>query len=184
VKVTGISPALFEKYNSVNDPEAFFIDEGGSGSLWLPQAALNFLMSFLKLYDHLFCAAGTGTTAAGILSGINRKSLATKMHIVPVLKGADFLKQEINKLSNGASFEFHTEYHFGGYAKTSDELLNFIKDFTSSTGILIDPVYTGKLLFAIYDLISKDYFARGSRILAVHTGGITGILGMADRFKF
>ena len=106
------------------------------------------------------------------------------MHIVPVLKGADFLKQDIGKLSNGASFEFHSDYHFGGYAKTSDELLNFIKDFTSSTGILIDPVYTGKLVFAIYDLISKDYFARGSRILAAHTGGITGILGMADRFKF
>ena len=110
--------------------------------------------------------------------------MATKMNVIPVLKGADFLKQEIENLSNGASFEFHAEYHFGGYAKTNEELLNFIKDFTSSTGILIDPVYTGKLLFAIYDLISKDYFVRGSRILAVHTGGITGVLGMAERFKF
>lgn len=175
-------PALF-KVQFDNDPEAFFIDEGGSGPL-AATGCSELLDELTEAYDHLFCAAGTGTTAAGILSGINRKSLATKMHIVPVLKGADFLKQEINKLSNGASFEFHTEYHFGGYAKTSYELLNFIKDFTSSTGILIDPVYTGKLFFAIYDLISKDYFARGSRILAVHTGGITGILGMADRFKF
>lgn len=111
--------------------------------------------------------------------------MVTKMHVIPVLKGADFLKQEIENLSNGVSFEFHNEYHFGGYAKTNDELLTLrIKDFTSSTGILIDPVYTGKLLFAIYDLISKDHFARGSRILAVRTGGITGILGMANRFSF
>ncbi len=175
-------PALFKRQFG-NDQEAFFIDEGGSGSL-AATGCSELLDEHTEAYDHLFCAAGTGTTAAGILSGINRKSIATKMHVVPVLKGADFMKQEIDKLSNGASFEFHSGYHFGGYAKTSDELLNFIKDFTSSTGILIDPVYTGKLVFAIYDLISKDYFARGSRILAVHTGGITGILGMADRFKF
>ncbi len=175
-------PALFERQFG-NDTGAFFIDEGGSGPL-ATQGCSELIDELTEAYDHLFCAAGTGTTAAGILSGIYRKSIPAKMHIVPVLKGADFLKQDIGKLSNGASFEFHSEYHFGGYAKTSDELLNFIKDFASSTGILIDPVYTGKLVFAVYDLISKDYFARGSRILVVHTGGITGILGMADRFKF
>jgi 1-aminocyclopropane-1-carboxylate deaminase len=175
-------PDLFKRQFG-NDQEAIFIDEGGSGPL-AATGCSELIDELTEIYDHLFCAAGTGTTAAGILSGINRKSLATKMHVVPVLKGADFLKQEIDKLSNGASYEFHSEYHFGGYAKTSDELLNFIKDFTGFSGILIDPVYTGKLVFAIFDLISKDYFARGTRILAVHTGGITGILGMADRFKF
>ena len=175
-------PGLFNR-NFGNDSEAFFIDEGGSGNL-AAKGCSELIDELPAVYDHLFCAAGTGTTAAGILSGINRKLMATKMHVIPVLKGADFLKQEIENLSNGVSFEFHNEYHFGGYAKTNDELLTFIKDFTSSTGILIDPVYTGKLLFAIYDLISKDHFARGSRILAVHTGGITGILGMANRFSF
>ncbi|MDP3470150.1 MAG: pyridoxal-phosphate dependent enzyme [Daejeonella sp.] len=173
---------LFKKHFHKNQ-EAFFIDEGGSGSL-AAKGCSELIDELPDVYDHLFCAAGTGTTAAGILSGINRKALSTKMHVVPVLKGADFLKNGIDNLTNGAFFEFHTDYHFGGYAKTSDALLNFIKDFTSSTGILIDPVYTGKLLYAIYDLISKDYFAPESRILAVHTGGITGILGMAERFKF
>lgn len=175
-------PALFKKHFN-NDSEAFFIDEGGSGPL-AATGCSELVDELTEAYDHIFCAAGTGTTSAGILSGISRKSMATKMHVVPVLKGADFLKQALENHSNGASFEFHPDYHFGGYAKTNDELLNFIKDFTSSTGILIDPVYTGKLLYSIYDLISKNHFARGSRILAVHTGGITGILGMADRFKF
>lgn len=174
--------ALYKKYFN-NDPDAFFIDEGGSGSLGA-KGCSELIDELSEVYDHLFCAAGTGTTAAGILSGIKNKSLRTAMHVIPVLKGADILKQDIEKYTAGALFEFHPNYHFGGYAKTSDELLEFIKDFTSSTGILIDPIYTGKLLFAIYDLISKDYFARGSRILVVHTGGITGILGMADRFKF
>ncbi len=173
---------LFKKH-FVHDPDAHFIDEGGSGGL--AAIGCSELIDELKeVYDHLFCAAGTGTTAAGILLGLQKNSVPTKMHIIPVLKGADFLKQEIKNLAQGAPFEFHPDYHFGGYAKTSDELLTFIKNFASSTGILIDPVYTGKMFFSIYDLISKDYFARGSKILAVHTGGITGILGMAERFKF
>lgn len=172
---------LFKKH-FINNPNAYFIDEGGSGSLGA-KGCSELIDELPEVFDHIFCAAGTGTTAAGILSGISSKSLNSKMHVVPVLKGADFLKQDIENLVKGLFFEFHSAYHFGGYAKTNDELLRFIKDFTNSTGILIDPVYTGKLLFAIYDLISKDYFARGSRILMVHTGGTTGILGMADRFK-
>jgi 1-aminocyclopropane-1-carboxylate deaminase len=172
---------LFKKHFNHN-PKAFFIDEGGSGSLGA-KGCSELIDELPGVYDHIFCAAGTGTTAAGILLGISSKSLNTKMHVVPILKGADFLKQDIDNLVKGTSFEFHPAYHFGGYAKTSDELLEFIKDFVSSTGILIDPVYTGKLLFAIYDLISKDYFVKGSRILMVHTGGTTGILGMASRFN-
>jgi 1-aminocyclopropane-1-carboxylate deaminase len=172
---------LFKKHFN-NNPNAYFIDEGGSGSLGA-KGCSELIDELPEVFDHIFCAAGTGTTAAGILSGISTKSLNSKMHVVPVLKGADFLKQDIENLVKGSFFEFHSAYHFGGYAKTSDELLKFIKDFTTSTGILIDPVYTGKLLFAIYDLISKDYFARGSRILMVHTGGTTGTLGMANRFK-
>jgi 1-aminocyclopropane-1-carboxylate deaminase len=172
---------LFKKHFN-NNPNAYFIDEGGSGSLGA-KGCSELIDELPEVFDHIFCAAGTGTTAAGILLGISSKSLNSKMHVVPVLKGADFLKQDIENLVKGSFFEFHSAYHFGGYAKTSDELLKFIKDFTTSTGILIDPVYTGKLLFAIYDLISKDYFARGSRILMVHTGGTTGTLGMANRFK-
>ncbi len=175
-------PALFVKHFE-HDPEAYFIDEGGSGSL-ATIGCSELIDELNEVYDHLFCAAGTGTTATGILLGLKKNSVRTKMHIIPVLKGADFLKQEIENQTHGASFEFHPDYHFGGYAKTSNELLYFIKDFAASSGILIDPVYTGKMFYSIYDLINKDHFAKGSKILAVHTGGITGILGMAERFKF
>ena len=95
-----------------------------------------------------------------------------------------FLKKGIEDYTEGTLFEFHPEYHFGGYAKSNTELLTFIKDFSASTGILIDPVYTGKMFYSIFDLISKDHFTPGSKILAIHTGGIAGILGMADRFNF
>jgi len=76
----------------------------------------------------------------------------------------------------------HTAYHFGGYAKTDDKLIGFIKQFVAETGILIEPVYTGKMLYALYDLAAKNYFKQGSKILAIHSGGVFGLLGMKDRF--
>lgn len=126
-------------------------------------------------------AAGTGTTSAGILKGLDELSLKSRMHIVPVLKGAGFLKAEIEKYT-ARPFEMHFQYHAGGYAKTNDELIEFIRYFCKTTGILIEPVYTGKMFYALFDLIRKNHFTAGSKILAIHTGGLTGILGMSSKF--
>ena len=71
---------------------------------------------------------------------------------------------------------------FGGYGKTTPELITFVKQFVADTGILIDPVYTGKMFFAIYNLAIRNYFKPGSKILAIHSGGIWGILGLKDKF--
>lgn len=176
-------PALFQLYYG-DDPETFFIDEGGAGDLAI-RGCSELADELTETYDHIFCAAGTGTTAAGIISGITKKKILSRVHVVPVLKDSGFLKAEIEKhLTSTDFFDFHTEYHFGGYAKTTEELLSFIMKFSRLTGILIDPVYTGKMFLAIFDLIAKDHFLPGTKILAVHTGGLTGILGMLDRFKF
>lgn len=79
----------------------------------------------------------------------------------------------LNKVDH---FTVHPEYHFGGYAKTTPALLDFLTTFTSQTGILIDPVYTAKLFFALDDLIKKDFFSYGESILAIHTGGLIGLM--------
>ena len=76
----------------------------------------------------------------------------------------------------------HCDYHFGGYAKTTPELLTFISKFTASTGILLDQVYTGKAAYAMYDLLNRDYFEPESKILFVHTGGLLGLLSQAESF--
>ncbi|MHB1178447.1 MAG: 1-aminocyclopropane-1-carboxylate deaminase/D-cysteine desulfhydrase [Daejeonella sp.] len=164
------------------DPEAFFIDEGGAGDLAVKGCA-ELPGELSESYDHIFCAAGTGTTVAGIIQGLQNQYPDTTPHVVPVLKGGDFLKGNIERYTS-RPFQNHTDYHFGGYAKSTPELLLFIQTFCASTGILIEPVYTGKMFFAIYDLISKDTFSAGSKILAVHTGGLSGILGMSKTFKF
>ncbi len=168
--------------NFFNDPEAYFIDEGGASTL----AALGcseLVDELEEKYNYLFCACGTGTTAAGILNGLTNHNLSTQFHAIPVFKDAFWMKHEIEKyLLKEASFQLHTNYGFGGYAKTTPELLTFIKKFITATGILIDSVYTGKMLFAIYDLAKKDYFMPNSKILAIHTGGTFGLLGMKNLF--
>jgi 1-aminocyclopropane-1-carboxylate deaminase len=171
---------LFETDNG-GDSGAMFIDEGGAGELAV-QGCAELIAELPETYNHLFCAAGTGTTAAGIICGISAGLANTNPHVIPVLKGGEFLIKEIRKYTQH-NFEFHPDYHFGGYAKTSPELLRFVQYFCSSTGILIEPVYTGKMFFALFDLISKNTFTPGSRILAVHTGGLTGLLGMSARFS-
>jgi 1-aminocyclopropane-1-carboxylate deaminase len=174
--------ALFDKHFA-HEADAFFINEGGASALGA-KGCSELVDELTERYDHLFCACGTGTTAAGIINGLTERQLSTQFHGVPVLKNGEFLSEEIDRyLDKPADYNLHTEYHFGGYAKTTDELVQFIKRFVASTGILIDPVYTGKMLYAIYDLVAKNYFSKGSRIMAIHTGGIWGLLGMRDKFK-
>ncbi len=176
-------PALFKKHFG-ETPEAFFIDEGGASAEGA-KGCSELIDELADTYDHIFCACGTGTTAAGIINGIHSHGLPTRFHAVPVFKNGAFIKDEIDKfLTNPVNYELHTSYHFGGYGKTEERLIEFIKQFVASTGILIEPVYTGKMLFAVYDLAAKDYFKPGSNILAIHSGGIWGLLGMKDKFNF
>ena len=174
-------PALFKKHFG-DDTTAFFIDEGGAS----PEGAKGcseLVAELSQQYDHILCACGTGTTAAGIIAGLQEYNLPTVFNAIPVLKNGEFIKEEIdNLLITPSPYQLHTDYHFGGYGKTTPQLINFIKHFIATTGILIEPVYTGKMLYAIYDLAAKQYFKRGSRILVIHSGGIWGLLGMKNKF--
>ena len=163
--------------------KAYFIDEGGRG-MEATLGCREIISELSTVYDHIFCAAGTGTTAAGIAGALSEKGLRSTLHVVPVLKGGGFIADEMQQLQAPLDqTRLHTDYHFGGYAKTKPELLDFIKDFVTQTGILIEPTYTGKALYALHDLIRQDRLERGSRILFIHTGGLTGLLGFLDRFK-
>lgn len=164
------------------DQNAFFVDEGGAS----PEAVKGCAEIISELptdIDHLFCAAGTGTTAAGLLSGIHQMGSKTKLHVIPVLKGGDFIADEILKYTGRTDqMVLHTDYHFGGYAKTTADLIDFIKTFTAAEGMLIDPVYTAKMFYAIHDLHANGYFKPTDKIVALHTGGLLGLMGMKDKF--
>lgn len=160
---------------------AFFVDEGGAGPDAVKGCA-EIIAEIPENTTHLFCAAGTGTTAAGLLSGIYQHGLKTKLHVVPVLKGGDFIAEEILKYTGRTDqLILHTDYHFGGYAKTQPALIEFIKIFTAREGMLIDPVYTGKMFYALHDLLQNHYFQPDDKIVALHTGGLLGLLGMKEK---
>lgn len=172
---------LFEKHFS-DDPNAFFIDEGGA-SMEAITGCAEIIAELPADIDHIFCAAGTGTTAAGLLKGIHNRGLKTRLHVVPALKGGEFIAEEIfSYLGHTDQLTLHTDYHFGGYAKTKPELIDFMKSFVSSQGVLIDPIYTAKMMYAIDDLSKKNYFRKEEKIMAIHTGGLMGVLGMKDKF--
>ncbi|KFC60475.1 1-aminocyclopropane-1-carboxylate deaminase/D-cysteine desulfhydrase [Flavobacterium gilvum] len=125
-------------------------------------------------FDYVCCAVGTGGTISGI---INSALSHQKVLGFPALKG-DFLKDEIRKFALGENWELITNYHFGGYGKVSDELILFINEFYKQTHVPLDPVYTGKMVFGVIDLIQKNYFTDNAKILLIHTGGLQGIDGM------
>jgi len=171
--------ALKETY-----PDAYFIPEGGTNLLALKGSAEIVTDSKAGQYDYWCCPVGTGGTISGILSALDSRQ---KVLAFPALKGT-FLKKEIDELTTAytgkcfTNYSIVSDYHFGGYAKFKPALIDFIIDFYAQHKIPLDPIYTGKMLYGIMDLIEKDYFPRGSRIVAVHTGGLQGIAGFNERF--
>jgi len=165
-----------------DNPNTYFVDEGGASE----EATIGCAEIIQELppdTDHIFCAAGTGTTAAGLLKGILSSGLKTQLHVIPVLKGGGFIAEEIrNYTGSNEQMTLHLDYHFGGYAKVNLELINYMKRFVAEEGILIDQVYTAKMFYALDDLLQKGYFKPHEKIVALHTGGLLGLMGIKEKF--
>jgi 1-aminocyclopropane-1-carboxylate deaminase/D-cysteine desulfhydrase-like pyridoxal-dependent ACC family enzyme len=162
----------------------YLVPEGGSNALAL-KGCVEMVQEFKDNYDYVCLACGTGGTIAGIIAGLQNKG---KILGFPVLKGGSFLNPEIERLirqyknSHYSNWQLMTDYHFGGYARYNWNLIQFINRFYTNHKIPLDPVYTGKMMFGVFDQIKKGYFRKGSKILAIHTGGLQGIRGFNDRF--
>ena len=129
-------------------------------------------------FDYVCAACGTGTTLAGIVQQLstNQKALGFS-----TLKGGYFLYDEINKHLSGQmrnKFSIVTQYHFGGYAKHTPQLLDFMKDFYLKTQIQLDFIYTAKMMYGLFDLIQQNYFPVNSQIVVIHSGGLQGNQGI------
>lgn len=151
----------------------YFIPEGGTNALAV-QGCTEILTAEDNEFDYICCSVGTGGTISGL---INASSEHQKVIGFPALKGG-FLTDDIRKFAKKNNWELIEDYTFGGYAKTTNELIDFINSFYDCTKIPLDPVYTSKMMFGINDLIKKNYFPKDSKILAIHTGGLQGIDGM------
>ena len=151
----------------------YLIPEGGANSLAV-KGCEEIVTEEDSQFSHICCSIGTGGTISGL---INASHLDQKIIGFPSLKG-DFLSEDIRKFAVKSNWELVTDYHFGGYGKVNEELIRFINDFYQQTKIPLDPVYTGKMMFGIIELIGKGYFPKGAKLLAIHTGGLQGIKGM------
>jgi 1-aminocyclopropane-1-carboxylate deaminase/D-cysteine desulfhydrase-like pyridoxal-dependent ACC family enzyme len=169
----------------------YMIPEGGTNIFALNGCAELGQMLLNVNFDYLCLATGTGGTMAGIIEG-----LAGKREVIgiSVLKG-DFLTQEISKLLETSAahkknlspvygkWRVLTSYHHGGYAKVPDELKNFIREMYQQHNLPLDPVYTGKLMWAVLEEVKKGFFKRGSTILALHTGGLQGAVSYPNLYE-
>lgn len=156
----------------------FVIPEGGTNPLAI-KGCEEILIENDKEYNFISCCVGTGGTIAGLINSSNSNQ---RILGFPALKG-DFLKDDIRKFAQNENWELISDYHFGGYAKIDKSLVCFMNDFRSETGIILDPIYTGKMFYGLFDRITKDYFLPGTKILAIHTGGLQGIIGMNSILK-
>ena len=157
----------------------YLIPEGGTNELAIKGCEEILTDTDKAYFTHVACAVGTGGTISGLInsSGQNQQIIGFSS-----LKGA-FLSDVIRNFVVKTNWIINDSYHFGGYGKVNDELIQFLNSFYSQTYIPLDPVYTGKMVFGVLDLIAKAYFPSNSKILMIHTGGLQGIKGMNFALK-
>lgn len=159
--------------------EVYILPEGGTNELAV-KGCEEILYDKTKEFDYICSAIGTGGTISGLINSAEKHQTILGF---PALKDSDFLKDEIKKWTHNSNFNLIQDYHFGGYAKVSDELIEFINNFKQQYNVTLDPIYTGKMLFGIIKMIESGYFEENTKILAIHTGGLQGIEGMNQILK-
>jgi len=157
----------------LNESDHYIINEGGYGIKGADGAATILDAFDFLSYSHICCVVGTGTMIAGLT---NRTLPLQKMIGISVLKNNTSLDEKVKALlvDKEKSFQIIHDYHFGGYAKQTAELINFMNEFYRQTNIPSDFVYTGKLFYGITDLIRHNFFLSGSKLLVIHSGGLQG----------
>jgi 1-aminocyclopropane-1-carboxylate deaminase/D-cysteine desulfhydrase-like pyridoxal-dependent ACC family enzyme len=175
--------AIIQQY-----PHYYVLPEGGAtrlgvlGCVGIGQEILNEMQELRT--THVCVPAGTGSTAAGTLAGMGGKG---QLWVFPAARyGVDAAKiRELCTLADlpvYENFDLITDYHFNGFANMPDDLRVFVPDFQQHTGILLDPIYTAKMMYGIFDLLEKDFFAPNTQVVALHTGGLQGWDGFRYRF--
>jgi 1-aminocyclopropane-1-carboxylate deaminase len=184
------------QYRLKDDPESieslhiqlgdfYMVPEGGT-NIYALQGCIEMVNEINIDYDYICLACGTGGTIAGVVTALYGKKKALGFSS---LKGIDTLTASITALVHDFTdktfdnWQISFDYHFGGYAKVNAELINFIKEFKQNHLTQLEPVYTGKMMYGLYDLIKKDYFPHGTKIVTVHTGGLQGLCGYKKEFS-
>ncbi len=188
-----LTARIAEEHNAAGG-RAYVIPEGGSNAL----GALGYVAAMEELsrqmkaqrleFDHMISAVGSGGTLAGMLLGRSAYEIKAEIHGINICDDAAYFQNRIFNIMSDAKRRFGFEmslkkseiniidgYVGKGYGLNSQEEIDLIKQAAHLEGLILDPVYTGKAMFALMDLIRKGLFQRGEKILFWHTGGIFGL---------
>lgn len=155
-------------------PGAYLIPEGGADADGVKGAADIAALAKAE-YSHICCAVGTGTMMAGLMNGANEEQLIIGISALKLPEHDNSIEEFIAQATgNKPNYKIWYDYHFGGYARKTPELLSFMNALHAETRIPTDFVYTAKLFYGVLDLVEKDRFPRGSRLLIIHSGGLQG----------
>jgi 1-aminocyclopropane-1-carboxylate deaminase len=170
--------SLWQNLNHNDAKISFVVPEGGFGIPGSKGLEAVFNMIDLSAYSHICTPVGTATTFAGLINGASMKQ---KIIGIAALPNHEDISRRLNELlinKDNKNHELWMDYHFGGYARKNQKLLDFLNECYNQYQIPLDFVYTGKMLFGIFDKIQSDYFPANSKILCVHTGGLQGNLSL------
>ena len=153
-------------------PDYYVIPEGGTNPLAIQGCTEILSDADRENFDLICCAVGTGGTIAGLIEASH-----SQQHLLgfSALKG-DFLSRELEQLTEKRNWQITDQYCCGGYAKTTPELLQFIRTFEQQYDIPLEQIYTGKMLFGISQMIQRGEIASDQRVLIIHSGGLQGKL--------
>lgn len=164
---------FYEKY-----PNHFIIPEGGS-NLFAVKGCEEILTKDDKNFDYICIAIGTGGTISGLINSSEDHQMILGFSALK----ENFLENVINEYVTKTNWQLIRVFHFEGYAKVNEYLIKFLNDFYDQHQIPLDPIYTGKMMYGILDMIEKNYFKANSKILAIHTGGLQGIKGINQKLN-
>jgi 1-aminocyclopropane-1-carboxylate deaminase len=192
MQITFVSREQYRVLRRCPDGWRRHVAEAADGCVWLPEggsapAALHGVAEIIDelpfIPDTMLVACGTGATLAGLLAGLQGRG---RVIGVAVFRNASYLRDEVARLLRQAGYPAYDNYtlltdaHHGGYGKAPPVLRQFCREFVQETGVAVEPVYTGKLLYAARQLAQSGAFDQDERIVAVHTGGLQGARGFAD----
>lgn len=157
----------------------YLVPEGGTNDLAI-KGCEEILGNHTQEFDIICTAVGTGGTISGLINA--SKSHQTILGF-PALKNSSFLIEEIQNYTHQTNWKLIQNYHFGGYGKISHELICFLNDFKKKYNVPLDPIYTGKMMYGVFQLIKQNHFPSQTKILTIHTGGLQGIEGINKKLK-
>jgi 1-aminocyclopropane-1-carboxylate deaminase len=151
----------------------YLLPEGGTNCLAVRGCA-EIISEIHEDFDYICCSMGTGGTLTGLVAGLAGRAWALGFSS---LKGGSFLNKDVRSLladchiADRNNWSVVLDYHFGGFAKKNADLNQFIESFRMQHDLVLDFVYTGKMMFGLFDLARRGYFAAGATVVALHTGG-------------